>query len=60
MVEGLDKTLVEIIIVLSLVALLSVVGLSYTKSHNDKTYNTKVSTDIKTIENSLLSYSQDN
>ena len=33
--------------------------MSYNQSHNDKTYNTKVTTDISTINNALESYTQE-
>ena len=53
-------SLVEIIIVITIMVLLAVIWMSYNQSHNDKTYNTKISTDTATINNALESYTQEN
>jgi prepilin-type N-terminal cleavage/methylation domain-containing protein len=51
---------VEIIIVISIIALLSVMALTYYNGHTDKSINAKVESDIATINNSLLYYIQEN
>jgi type IV pilus assembly protein PilA len=51
---------VEIIIVISIIALLSVMALTYYNGQSDKSINAKVESDIATINNSLLYYIQEN
>ncbi|MDQ7009622.1 MAG: FecR domain-containing protein, partial [Candidatus Gracilibacteria bacterium] len=49
-------TLVEIIIVLSIIMLLGVVAISYQGASNQKSQNTRIIGDVGTLENSILSY----
>ncbi len=49
-------TFVEIIIVISIIALLAVVWLSYQWAFDQKAQNTKVIWDVATINNSILAY----
>ena len=51
---------VEIIITISIIVLLAVVWLSINQGQSNKTDNTKIRTDIQTINNVLESYSQEN
>ena len=49
-------SIVEIIITISIIIILSIVATTSYSSFQDKTKNSKVSSDIKTLENSILSY----
>jgi len=51
---------VELIITISIIVLLAVVWLSMNQWHRDKTSNTKIVTDIDTLNNALESYTQEN
>jgi type II secretory pathway pseudopilin PulG len=53
-------SLVEIIIVISIVVLLSVVWVSINSQFKEKSESTKISTDIETIKSSLIQYKQEN
>lgn len=60
MVNKKAFSFVEIIIAVSIIALLTLIWFSYMNSSKDKTDNAKVVSDIATLNNALLSYSQDN
>lgn len=49
-------SLVEIVIVVTIIALLSIVGFTYNNSRISKSHNAKVAADIATINTSLLAY----
>ena len=53
-------SLVEIIIAIAIITLLAVIWLSANQGYKDKTDNTKIVSDIETINNALESYAQDN
>lgn len=53
-------SLVEIIIVISIVVLLSVVWVSINSQFKEKSENTKISSDIETLKNTLTQYKQEN
>ncbi len=53
-------SLIEIIIVISIVVLLSVVWVSINSQFKEKSESTKISTDIETIKSSLIQYKQEN
>jgi len=53
-------SLVEIIIAIAIIILLAVIWLSANQGYKDKTDNTKIVSDIETINNALESYAQDN
>lgn len=53
-------SLVEIIIALAIIVLLAVIWMSANQGYKDKTDNTKIVSDIETINNSLESYAQEN
>ncbi|NUJ97207.1 hypothetical protein HGA92_00275 [Candidatus Gracilibacteria bacterium] len=50
---------VEIIIVVSLIVLLSVIGVSVNSQFQEKSKNTKISSDLETLKNSLTQYKQE-
>jgi type II secretory pathway pseudopilin PulG len=50
---------VELIIAISLVVLLAFIGLNTNNSYQEKTNNSKITADLNTLSNSLLSYSQE-
>ncbi len=50
---------VEVIITISIIALLAVVGFTVSNNYQDKTNNSKITADIETITNSLESYKQE-
>lgn len=49
---------VEIIIVITLIALLGVIGASINMSYQEKSLNSKLTSELETIENALVSYEQ--
>jgi len=51
---------VEIIISISIIVLLASIWLSYKASYDDHKFNTKVESDLATLNNSFLSYKQEN
>ena len=53
-------SLVEIIITISIIILLAVVWISSNQWYNDKSDNTKIVSDIQTLNNALESYQQEN
>lgn len=52
-------SLVEIIIVISLIVLLSVIWVSVNSQFQEKSKNTKISSDLETLKNSLTQYKQE-
>lgn len=52
----LGFSFVELIIVIAVIALISVIWMSINNNYTEKTKNSKISSDIKTIQNSLESY----
>ena len=53
-------SLVEIIISLSIIVLLAVIWMSINQNYKNKVDNTKITSDIETVNNALESYSQEN
>jgi len=51
---------VEIIISISIIVLLASIWLSYKASYDDNKFNTKVESDLASLNNSFLSYKQEN
>jgi len=49
---------VEIIIVITLIALLGVIGASINMGYQEKSLNSKLTSELETIENALVSYEQ--
>lgn len=52
-------SLVELLVVITILAIIWVVSVSINDWYKEKTYNTKVVTDLATIENSLIRYKQE-
>ncbi|MFK7779608.1 MAG: FecR domain-containing protein, partial [Candidatus Gracilibacteria bacterium] len=52
-------SLVEIIITVSIIALLAVIGISSKQGYNENMSNTKVVADVETIKNALTSFSEE-
>ena len=53
-------SLVEIIIALAIIVLLAVIWMSYNQNYKSNVNNTKIQSDLATINNALESYKQDN
>ena len=51
---------VEILVSVAIIALLATVWLSYKNSYDDNKFNAKVESDLATLNNSFLSYKQEN
>ncbi|MFA5916602.1 MAG: FecR domain-containing protein [Candidatus Gracilibacteria bacterium] len=51
---------VELIVVITILVILGAIGVSMNDGYKEKTYNTKVITDLSTIENALIRYKQEN
>lgn len=53
-------SLVELLVVITIMAIILAVWISINDWYKEKTYNTKVVTDLATIDNSLVRYKQEN
>ena len=51
---------VEIIISIAIIVILATIGLSYKDSFDENKFNTKVESDLATLNNSFLAYKQEN
>jgi type II secretory pathway pseudopilin PulG len=50
---------IEILISITIIVLISTIGLAYKSSYDENKYNTKSQADLTTLKNSLLSYKQE-
>nr|MDD3719874.1 FecR family protein [Candidatus Gracilibacteria bacterium] len=51
---------IELIIVISIIALISVIGLSINSNYTEKSKNSRITSDVLTLKNSIESYRNDN